>query len=470
MDQNIRYMFHPRSIAIIGASNKLWKVGHAVIANVLYGDCLRRDRQLGYKGKIYPVNPNEDLIFNLPVYPSVLAIPDEVDLAVIAVPAKSVPGVVEECGKKGVKVAIIISAGFGETGEEGKRIEEAIVQTARSYGMRILGPNCLGIYSLYEDLNTTFARAMPTKGPISFISQSGAFCASVIQYSLEEHFGFSNFVSIGNKSDIDDADIIEYYATDENTKCVAMYIEALKNARKFLKVAREVCKKIPIVALKSGRTEIGRNAAKSHTGSIAGNDIAYEAMFRQTGIYRARTMSELFDAARALAYQQPPSLEGGIAVVTNSGGPGVVATDAASDLGLPLAKLSDQTISELNRVCPPEWSHRNPVDILGDASPDRYADSIRVLLDAKEVSGLIVITAPQAMTDPETLAKRIVEAAKGSSKPVIASFVGMISSPAENYVEAHGIPEMSFPEDAVFGMHALVHRARILRREEIWQE
>jgi len=469
MDENIRYMFHPRSIAIIGASNKLWKVGHAVIANVLYGDCLRRDRTLGYKGKIYPVNPNEDNVFNLKCYPDVLSIPNEVDLAVVAVPAKFVPGVIEQCGQKGVKTTIIISAGFGETGDEGKRVEAEMVATARKYGMRILGPNCLGIYSLYEDLNTTFARAMPMKGPISFISQSGAFCASVIQYSLEEHFGFSNFVSIGNKSDIDDADIIEYFATDEHTKCIGMYIEALKDARKFLKVARELCKKVPMVALKSGRTEIGRSAAKSHTGSIAGNDIAYEAMFRQTGIYRARTMSELFDAARALAYQPPPPPEGGIAILTNSGGPGVVATDAASDLGLPLAKLSDATIAELNRVCPPEWSHRNPVDILGDASPDRYSDAIHVLLEAGEVSGLIVITAPQAMTDPETLAKRIVEAAKGTTKPVIASFVGMISSPAENYVEEQGIPEMSFPEDAVLGMHALVHRSRILRREQIWQ-
>jgi acyl-CoA synthetase (NDP forming) len=224
MDENIRYMFHPRSIAIIGASNKLWKVGHAVIANVLYGDCLRRDRTLGYKGKIYPVNPNEDNVFNLKCYPDVLSIPDEVDLAVVAVPAKFVPGVIEQCGQKGVKTTIIISAGFGETGDEGKRVEAEIVATARKYGMRILGPNCLGIYSLYEDLNTTFARAMPMKGPISFISQSGAFCASVIQYALEEHFGFSNFVSIGNKSDIDDADIIEYFATDEHTKCIGMYI------------------------------------------------------------------------------------------------------------------------------------------------------------------------------------------------------------------------------------------------------
>jgi len=370
----------------------------------------------------------------------------------------------EECGRKGIRSVVIITAGFSEVGDAGRETERDILDIAAAHGIRIIGPNCLGVMSTYGSLNASFGDAMPQKGPLSFVSQSGALCTSVINYSFEEHLGFSNFVSIGNKADVDDADLLAYFAEDENTRCIMFYIESLADARKFYETARRVVRKKPVVAFKSGYTEEGAKATSSHTGSIAGADVAYEAAFRQAGVLRARTLSQLFDSARALAYQPVPRGEN-IVILTNAGGPGVLASDEAYSLGMNLAVLSKDTVSHLNEVCPPTWSHRNPVDIIGDATAERYERSLRALMEAEEVDGIILLLSPSGRTDPLDIAKRIVSVCRDFNKPVTASFVGIVSHESENYLDSHGIPEIEYPERAVIAMHALVERMRFLKKE-----
>ncbi len=454
--------FHPKSVAVIGASAKPGKVGNGVLVNLLYGSNDQKERKFGFQGKIYPVNPGETEMLGLTAYHSVSQVPGDIDLACILVPAKFVPQALDECGAKGIKSAIIISAGFSEVGEEGKKLEAEVVRIARSYGMRVMGPNCLGILSLHENLNASFAPRMPPKGPISFISQSGALCTAVIPYAHEEFIGFSNFVSIGNKCDIDDADLLEYFAEDPNTRCIGLYIESVKDGRKFHDMLSKVARKKPVVVLKSGRTTSGVSAAQSHTGSIAGFDHAYDAAFTQAGVQRVLTIYELFDALRVLAYQPPPAGDD-IAILTNAGGPGVIAADVAYEIGLPLAELSRETIDKLNQVCPAAWSKRNPVDILGDANGDRYQKALEILEAANEVHGIILIVTPQVMTRPADIARKTVEHMKHSKKPIVASFMGLLSEESENYLEENGIPEIEFPERATVAMNALLARGRILR-------
>ncbi|MEW5761150.1 MAG: CoA-binding protein, partial [Candidatus Thermoplasmatota archaeon] len=374
--------FHPKSVAVIGASPKEGKVGYSLIKNIISS----------FKGKVYAVNPNEKEVLGHITYKSVLDIKDEVSLAVIAVKANIVPTIIEECGKKNIKACIIISSGFSESGN--KELEKNIISIASNYGNRILGPNSLGLIAPYSSLNASFTRTMPMKGPIGFISQSGAFCTSAIEYSIEEKFGFSGFVSIGNKADIEDGDLIKYFSDDEKTKCIAIYMENAKNGRKFFDALKKCAKKKPIVILKSGRSEAGAKAASSHTGAIAGSDKAYDAAFKQAGVYRAKTMFELFDSARALAYQ-PPLIGEGIAILTNAGGPGVIAADTAYELALPLSKISDKTLKEIDKVCPPTWNRGNPLDIIGDANVERYYSVLKILANAEEVHGIIVLVGPQ---------------------------------------------------------------------------
>jgi len=284
------------------------------------------------------------------------------------------------------------------------------------------------------------------------------------QYSFEEYLGFSNFVSIGNKADVDDADLIEYFHKDTNTKCIMLYIESLRNARKFFETARKIVRDKPIVAFKSGYTEEGAKATSSHTGSIAGSDAAYEAAFRQAGIFRAKSLSDLFDASRALAYQPVPNGEN-IAILTNAGGPGVLAADKVYSLGMKLAELSDETIQEIGKICPPNWSHRNPVDIIGDSTAQRYDDVLRILMNAEEIDAVIVLLSPTAMAHPLNLAYRIVDIHQSTGKPISVSFVGLIHQPSENYLDSQGIPEIEYPERAVFAMYALMERMRFLKKE-----
>jgi acetyltransferase len=458
--------FKPSSVAIIGASDTKGKVGNIVINNILYGSRENEQQNVlgGFKGEIYPINPKSKKISGLDAYPSLKEIPNPVDMAVVCIPPKFVKDAIQDCGDKGVKSVVIITAGFSEMDEEGKKVEKEILEIAGKNNIRVIGPNCLGVISTYADLNACFGDAVPMRGPISFASQSGALCTSIIQYSFEEFLGFSNFVSIGNKSDVDDADLIEYFHSDPNTRCIMLYIESLKNARKFFLTARKVVRDKPIVAFKSGYTEEGAKATSSHTGSIAGSDAAYEAAFRQSGVFRARTLSQLFDASRALAYMPVPKGEN-IAILTNAGGPGVLAADTAYSLGMKLGKLGDDTMEQLNKICPPNWSHRNPVDIIGDATARRYDDALRILMYAKEIDGIILLLSPTAKAHALNLAYRIVDIYEATKKPITVSFVGMVHQDSENYLDSQGIPEIEYPERAVFAMYALLTRYNFLKKE-----
>ena len=464
--ESIKTFFKPSSVAIIGASAKKGKVGNVILNNIIYGSDENEKKGVigGFKGGIYPINPRVDDISGIKAYDSIIKVPSEVDMAVICIPQESVKAAIEDCGKKGVKSIVIITAGYSEMGEEGRKYEEDILETAKKYNIRIIGPNCLGIISPFSDLNASFGDSVPKRGPISFASQSGALCTSVIQYSFEEYLGFSNFVSIGNKADVDDADLIEYFHKDPNTKCIMLYIESLKDARKFFETARRIVRDKPIVAFKSGYTEEGAKATSSHTGSIAGSDAAYEAAFRQSGIFRAGSLSELFDASRALAYQPVPRGEN-IGILTNAGGPGVLAADKVYSLGMRLAELSDDTLEQIDKICPPNWSHRNPVDIIGDSTAQRYDDVLRILMNAEEIDAVIVLLSPTAMAHPLNLAYRIVDIHQSTGKPISVSFVGLIHQPSENYLDSQGIPEIEYPERAVFAMYALMERMRFLKKE-----
>ncbi len=445
----------PRSIAVIGATPTPGKVGNIIIENLL-GD--------GYKGQLYFVNPNYQEILGMPCYPTVRDCPGKVDLAVVVVPARLVPEVVEQAGEKGVRGTVIISAGFSEGTEEGKVRETQVVQSARAHGFRIIGPNSLGVISPHRDMNASFARASPMKGSIAFFSQSGAFCTAAIEYSVRELLGFSAFISSGNKADLDDADMITYFARDPKTKCIAAYMESTKRGKELFKALSKATLKRPIVILKAGRSERGAKAASSHTGALAGSDAAFDAVLRQTGVYRAKTMSELFDAAEALA-SQPPLKGEGVAIVTNAGGMGVIATDYASDLGLVLAELSKETLEEIAKVVPPTWSLGNPVDIIGDADTARYANVLKIVGNAPEVKGILVIAARQAETNLFQIAKWISITAKLSGKPTIACFAGIDDPESEAFLDSRNIPVMPVPERAVTALHALSVRGKFLKKK-----
>ncbi|MCU0860418.1 MAG: CoA-binding protein [Thermoplasmata archaeon] len=449
--------FDPRSIAVIGATPTPGKVGNIVIEN-LYGE--------GYPGKIFLVNPNHKELLGMPCYRSVQDCPGDVDLAVVVVPAKLVPGVVDEAGRKGVKAAVVISAGFSEGDEEGKARERELLEVAARHGMRFVGPNSLGVIAPHSRMNASFARTTPLKGPIAFFSQSGAFCTAAIEYSVREMLGFSAFVSSGNKADVDDADLVRHFASDERTRCIAAYMESTRDGQAFFDALAEASLKKPIVILKAGRTERGARAAKSHTGALAGSDSAYEGVFRQTGVYRAKTMYELFDAAQALAYQPPMDGEG-VAIVTNAGGMGVIATDFANDLGLGLAELSPETLEEIRKACPPTWNPGNPVDIIGDADTARYANVLTAVGRAPEVKAIMVIAARQAATNLFQIAKWIAITARISGKPTVACFAGIFDQESEQFLDSRGIPVMSVPERAITALHALSERGKWLKKKGV---
>ena len=477
--EEIRNFFEPANgIAVIGASSKKGKVGNAVITSLVKGTVkstnigrakmLKTDQEKiqGFQGDIYPVNSDispGETIEGLPAYKSLLDIHRPVDVAVIVVPAKFVLNVMKDCARIGVKSVVIITAGFSEFDAAGKTLEKELVDFAQKNKIRIIGPNCLGIIRTYNDLNATFSDLMPPKGPISFISQSGALCTAVINYSIDERIGFANFVSIGNKADIDDADLMEYFANDPKTKVIALYIESVKNGRRFREVLEEIIEKVPIVVTKAGRTAAGAAAASSHTGSIVGSDTIYEAVFNQYGVYRAKTMNELFYCAKALGYS-PPAKGPNVAILTNSGGPGVLAADEVFLQGLALAPLEQKTIDALNSELPAAWSHRNPVDILGDALANRYQFALNQIVEDKTVDALIVLLAPTAMVEPLETAKMVVETMKKSEKPVSCAWMGLDSRDSSFYLDDAGISEVSFPDRCVKAIKALIARGRFLKK------
>jgi acetyltransferase len=386
---NLDKIFQPNSIAVVGASERQGSVGNGLMRNLIGS---------GFGGKIYPINPNHPKIWNLPACSSIAELAIPVDLAVVSTPIIRVPRIVKECVDAGVSGAIIISAGGKEIGEEGKKLETAISKAAGQSGLRIIGPNCVGIISSRSKLNASFANQMPLGGKMAFISQSGAICTAILDLSVKENIGFSYFVSLGDMLDVDFGDMIDYLGGLPEVSSIVMYVESLTHLRKFMSAARAVSRVKPIIALKAGRTRAGAIAAASHTGAMAGEDAVYDAAFQRAGILRVKTFEELFDCAELLA-KQPKPKGPSLAIITNAGGPGVMAADALSDYGYEPVALSEDTFQKLNEILPPYWSKRNPIDMLGDASAENYRQVVKICTQAKEVDGLLIMSAPQALTD-----------------------------------------------------------------------
>lgn len=453
MRQQLDKIFQPERIAVIGASSKEGSVGFAVFYNLL---------QSGFSGTVYPVNLNHRQIQGQRAYPSVGKVPEQVDLAVICTPAATVPGVVEECGEAGVGGLVIISAGFKEAGAEGQAMYEQILQTARAYGMRIVGPNCLGFINPHLGINASFATKMALPGNIAFISQSGALCTSILDWSVDQSVGFSFFVSIGSMLDVSFADLIDYFGTDPRTSCILIYMESLSEARHFMSAARAFARSKPIIVLKAGRSAEGGQATLSHTGSLAGNDAVYETAFQRAGIIRVDTIAQLFNCAQSLAMQPRPA-GNRLAIVTNAGGPGVLATDYLVQNGGRLAELSEETYARLNEILPAAWSHRNPVDVLGDASAELYRDALQACLRDPGVDGVLTILTTQAVTDPGAVAREVVAVAGDSAKPILASWMGESDvQEGRELLEAGQIPNYRYPESAVDVFLKMYHYSRNL--------
>lgn len=431
-------IFKPRSVAVVGATERPNTVGRTILYNLITNP---------FGGVVYPVNPTRESVLGIKAYPSISACPGEIDLVVIVTPAQTVPALVQEAVDNGVKGAIIISAGFKERGPEGIAAEQEILRIANGK-MRIIGPNCLGVMNPIGGMNATFAAAMANKGNIGFLSQSGAMCTSVLDYSFQENMGFSAFVSVGSMLDVDWGDLIYYLGDDPNTEAIVIYMEAVGNARSFLSAAREVALKKPIIVVKAGRTDVGAKAAASHTGSLTGSDEVLDAAFRRVGVLRVERISDIFYTAEVLSKQPRPKGKR-LSIITNAGGPGVLATDALIRDGGELAPLSEQTIDELNKFLPSAWSHANPIDILGDATPETYAKSLEVAAKDENADGMLIILTPQAMTDPTLTAENLKPYAN-LGKPVIASWMGGEDvKEGEQILAQAGIPSFPFPDTAV---------------------
>jgi acetyl coenzyme A synthetase (ADP forming)-like protein len=444
--KDLRPIFEPRSVVVIGASRQPGSVGYAVLDGLL---------NAGFTGVVYPVNPKARAIRGVRAYPTVREVPDEIDLAVIVVPAPVVPQVMEECGQRGVKGAVVISAGFKETGPEGAALEAQVKAIAHRYGIALVGPNCLGVLNTAPDvrLNASFAKAMPEPGRIAFISQSGALCTAVLDYARGQQIGFSKVVSMGNKADVNENDFLRYLWHDPQTRVILLYLEDLAEGREFIELAREITgegpDRKPILALKSGRTPAGARAVSSHTGSLAGSDDVYEAVFMQGGVLRVETVEDLFDYAVAFASQPAPKGRR-VAIITNAGGPGIMATDASIRYGLEMATFTEETTRQLRAALPPHASIGNPIDVIGDARHDRYQAALEIALRDPNVDGVIVLLTPQAMTEIEETARVIVETAQRQEKPILGCFMGVVDvSAGVDILKAHGVPCYTFPEDAV---------------------
>ncbi len=452
------YFFKPGAIAIVGASSKEGSIGFTLLNN------LQKD---GFAGPVYPINPKHDEIMGLKAYPSVIAVGSPIDLVIIAVPIHEVPAVMKECGEAQVKGAIIISAGGKEVGEEGARIEEEIRAEAKRGGIRYLGPNCMGILSPVNNLNASFAAHSAEPGSLALLSQSGAVCSAILDRAAIEKIGFSHFVSIGSMADLDFADMIDYLGNDRDARSIIIYMENMTRHRKFMSAARSVSRVKPIIVVKSGRSEAPAKAAASHTGSLAGRDDAYNAAFRRAGIIRVDTISQLFSCAQALGKMQRP-IGSNLAFITNAGGPGVMAVDALSNWGFEPAQLSPETFRKLDEFLPAFWSRGNPIDILGDAPPDRYVRAVRICLEARELSGLIVILTPQAMTDPTGVARALANEIKDRSKRFMAVWMGARDVEAGiRILNEAGIPTFDTPEEAV---DTFMHMYSYTRNLELLQE
>ncbi len=445
--------FCPQSVAVVGASGSPGKIGNVIIKNII--NC-------GYPGKIFPVNPKEAEIEGLICYPSVDRIPEPPELAVLSIPAARSLETAEICGKSGVKNLVVITAGFKEIGKEGLELERKLLDTCRKYNMKMLGPNCVGLMDTHAPINASFAAGFPLQGEIAFISQSGAMVLSILDWSYHAGLGFSKFVSLGNKADLTEAHFIEDAAKDPNTRVILCYIEDVENGPHFLEVVRQASRKKPVIILKSGTSQAGAQAASSHTGALAGSDLAYETAFRQSGVIRARNMPELFDLAIAFANQPIPKGER-VAVVTNSGGPGIVATASIEQKNLRMARFTKETIEALRERLPAEANVYNPVDVLGDARAERFHFSLQKILADPGVDSAVVLVCPAAVTQPVETAKAMIEMRQiFPDKPLFAAFMGgeKLEEGVRLLSEAN-IPHFTFPEPAITSISGMVNYSRI---------
>jgi acetyltransferase len=439
-NQPLEVFFSPRTVAVVGATENAGSLGRMVLWNLVTNP---------FGGTVFPVNLKRTSVLGIKAYPSITAVPEKVDLAVLATPAESIPDLIAECADAGVGGAIILSPGFKEIGSAGLKLEEQILANARRGRVRVIGPNCLGVMSPLTGLNATYAVGMARPGNVAFISQSGALCTAVLDWSLRELVGFSCFISVGSMIDVGWGDLIDYLGDDQRTRSIVMYMESIGDARSFLSAAREVALSKPIIVIKAGRTEAAVRAAASHTGSVAGSDDVLDAAFRRGGVLRVNDISDLFDMAEVLA-KQPKPKGPRLAIVTNAGGPGVIATDALINSGGELAGLSDDSMKALNALLPVHWSHNNPIDILGDASPERYVQSVEIAAKDPNNDGVLVILAPQVNTDSTRTAEQLKPLAKLDGKPILASWMGGADvATGETILNRNNIPTFPYPDTAV---------------------
>ncbi|MGH9614920.1 MAG: acetate--CoA ligase family protein, partial [Bryobacteraceae bacterium] len=432
-------MFSPRSVAVIGATDREGSVGRTVL------DKLRAET---FRGKVYAVNPRHAEILGIRCYPKIADVPEKIDLAVIVTPAGTVPGVVAECLDAGVRAAVVISAGFKESGAQGAALEREIQNLLRKNSMRLIGPNCLGVMIPHVGLNATFAREMARPGNVAFLSQSGALLTAILDWSFQEQVGFSAIVSTGSMLDVGWGDLIDYFGDDAATESILLYMESVGDARSFLSAAREVALRKPIIVIKAGRTAAASKAASSHTGALTGSDEVFDAALRRCGVLRVSSISDLFYMAEVLG-KQPRPRGPKLTILTNAGGPGVLATDALLEAKGELTSLSEASLVSLDQLLPAHWSHANPIDILGDADPERYSKALEIAAKDPNSDGLLAILAPQGMTDPDQVAERLAAHAKIHGKPVLASWMGG-KSVAQGIatLNAAGIPTFSYPDTA----------------------
>ena len=439
--------FKPKAVAVVGASREEGKVGFSITMNLIRGR---------FPGPIYPVNPKAAEILGMKCYPDVKDLPGDADLAVLVIPPKACLPTLEACAARGIRYAIVISAGFKEVGGEGADLEKALRARVRELGIRVVGPNCLGIIDTKSCLNATFAAGMPPVGEIGFFSQSGALCTAILDWAIGNNVGFSKFISLGNKTDTSEADFIEALASDPETRVIIGYIEGVENGQRFMEVARGASRLKPLIIVKSGRTAAGARAASSHTGTLAGSDRAFTAAFRQSGVLRAESIEELFDFARAFAYQPLPAGPN-ICIVTNAGGPGIIAADAVEQSLVKMARLSPPTVERLRAALPPTAGLYNPVDVIGDAKEDRYKAALDAVAADPDVNCVLALSTPQAMTDYEKYAEAVGQAAKQSGKTFFSAFMGEASLPkAREILRNYGIPQYPYPEPAIKTFEAMV--------------
>ena len=466
-------IFSPQSVAVIGASTTPGKVGHDIFANILKG---------GYRGVLYPVNPGARSVLSVRAYPTITEVPDDVDLAMIILPPQICQKAVEASIQKGVKGLIIVSAGFREVGAEGLAIENRIISMCQEAGIRVIGPNCLGVINPLSavQLNASFSARMPKPGNISFISQSGALCTAVLDFAADRDFGFSKFISIGNKADVDELDLLRYLHHDADTEVIMIYLEELRRGAEFIEEVKEITsgdRPTPILAIKSGRTSAGAMAAASHTGALAGSEAVYDAVFSQSGIIRVASIDELFDFATAFAYKNLSNLgklrkkipDGNrVAIITNAGGPGIVATDMTVSSGLQLAQFHDETLEALSSHLPQTANIHNPVDVIGDATQERYENALSAVVMDEGVDGALVILTPQSMTNALGTAESIAKIARRTHKPILCCFMGIVDvSSGAKYLQEQGIPVFKFPENTAKAFGALYKYSRWLNRQTL---